>query len=493
MRIIIALFLMITTFFVAGAPALANTITLKIAQNGSITASLDIPRVPKGPNYVLAVLPFELSSRAIIEPEVDPKDFAFVVSSEPRGVLAITGYTGSARFSIRNAVDAIDGERLKIRLAKQAAPYEALRTLENPPGVLLDSFEKAIITWTTQIDLPENVEDLKPDTLKEVRSRLTLGKAEIGEELIIDMKNPAIGTSAISTRFGNVITVISALLVGVAASFGVWWKAPPWLYGVFVAFVAIATSFAAYRAFIHGWSEALSTLGGGAGTVTLSFNLLLIGVAFVRKRRIATVSGTITTEGEPVGGVSMRLENSAKKPIAHAASDRDGNYQMTFWAKGSVKQGYTLNTMADFAKSWHKNIELGPGDTETADVELLKHDVVGNWNLDQSLTRKAISQSLARCVGRALEPDEATRIADELKKELRYPDYIQVQKDNLVQVGERRSGKWQAIKGRPGVFEVSITGAPGLQLMECSGNELVLRGRKPGLLAAVYAKKSVTS
>ena len=109
MRILTLLLLLAA--LMGGVPARANTITLQIAQNGTTTVTIDVPAMPNGPEYVLAVLPFKLSSRAIILPDSDPKDLAFVVSREPRGVLAITGYGGKARLTIRNAVDAIDGAR----------------------------------------------------------------------------------------------------------------------------------------------------------------------------------------------------------------------------------------------------------------------------------------------------------------------------------------------------------------------------------------------
>ena len=357
--------------------------------------------------------------------------------------------------------------------------------------MLVDAAEKAIITWTTHVDLPEKVEDLKPATLRPVGNRLTLRKNDIGDELIIDMKNPATDVGAVSTVYGNVFVLFSALLMGVVASFGAWVKAPPTLYGVFLTLVVAATGFAVYRGYVHGWSEALSTLGGVTGAGTIVFNLLLIGFAIFRKWRIATVMGDVTAAGKPVRGVKMALENSAGKTIAHATSDHDGKYEIVFWPKNSAEHAYSLKTTPGFAESWQRGVKLGARTTERADVELRLFDVLGSWDLNHELTQSKISESLIRAAGDSLKPEDALRIATELQAELRYPSWISVQRDNLVQAAESRSGKWEASPNDPGKFDITIADVPALELMQRSGGELVLRGREAGVLAAVYAPRAV--
>lgn len=486
MRIVIAALLMLFAPLLGYAPVLANTITLSIAQNGSTTAILDIPSMPNGPDYVLAVLPFELSSRAVITPETDPKDIAYAVSYEPRGVLAITSYGGSARFTIRNAVDAIDGDRLKIRFAKQDAPYEELRTLGSPSGILVDTAQKAIIAWTTHVDLPENVEDLKPTTLLPVRNRLTLDKAAIGNELIIDMKNPALELGAVSSQFGSAIIALTALLIGLGATYGAWQKVSFSLRLLFVGFVAIVTGFAIHRASTYGWSEALSTLGGIAGVVTLAVNLGLIGFAYMQSRCIATVTGKVTTQGQPIEGVRMLLEKSGENVGIQAVSDRDGNYQMSVWLKGSTKQGYVLKAATGFAEDWQKKVELGRRDTKTADVQLVFYKVIGKWKFDKDQTQTENSQKLIQSAGSTLKSLVAQKIAYELQAELSYPKIIAVQKDNAVRT-DNRWGQWKAGQDGTGAFDVSIEGELEPAQMERRGDQLIFRRRRMGLLAAVYA------
>lgn len=489
MRIIIAALVMLFAPFFGDVCVLANTITLSIAENGSTTATLDIPSLPNGPDYVLAVLPFELSSRAVITSETDPKDIAYAVSYEPRGVLAITSYNGKARFKMRNAIDAIDGDRLKIRFAKQDAPYDELKTLGNPPGILVDTAQKAIIAWTTYVDLPENIEDLKPPILQPVRNRLTLDKTTINNELILDMKNPALALGVVSSQLGSAITLMTALLIGLVASWGAWEKASPSLHLSFVGFVIIATGFAIYRAFIYGWSEAVSTLGGIAGVITIAFNLGLIGFTAVRSRSIATVEGKVTEQGRPgpVEGVRMLLEKTGTKTAVQAISDRDGNYQISVWRRGSAKQDYTLKAVTGFAENWQKGIELGRGDTETADVELVFYGVIGRWELDQKQTETENSERLIRSVDGALDSREAQKIAVKLQAELSYPEKISVQKDNAIRTDQHRWGRWYAGQDGPGAFDVSIEGAPELELMKRRGDQLILHRRRMGLLAAVYS------